>query len=81
MTEEVYRKIVREEVKIMQEIEIKLTMQQVVAVMMAIDNQMDSYRNMMTALQRSGESPERLEIMNSKSQRLTEAYKAIQAAM
>lgn len=65
----------------MQEISIKLTMQQVVAVMMAIDNQMDNYRNMMMALQRNEESQERLELMSSKSQNLAEAYKAIRDSL
>lgn len=65
----------------MQEITIKLTMQQILAVMMAIDNQMENHRNIMTALQRNGENQERLEMMSSKNKYLAEAYKAIQDAM
>lgn len=65
----------------MQEKAINLTTQQKVSVMMAISNQMNSNRNIRLSLATSGESKERLEILDSEIQSLAEAYKAIQETL
>lgn len=64
----------------MQEMTIKLTIQQAVPVMMAITNQMNNSRNMRLSLAAGG-SKERQDILDSEIQSLAEAYKAIQEAL
>lgn len=65
----------------MQEITIKLTTQQAVPVMMAISNQMNNDRNIRMSFSASGESKERLDILDREIQSLAEAYRAIQEAL
>ena len=65
----------------MKEIAIKLTVQQAVPVMMAITNQMNNSRNMKMSFSGSGESEERVEILDGEIQSLTKVYKSIQEAL
>ena len=65
----------------MKEITIKLTVQQAVPVVMAINNQINNSRHMKMALSGSGESKERVEILDGEIQSLAEAYKVMQEAL
>ncbi|MBD5151186.1 MAG: hypothetical protein HDT16_01525 [Oscillibacter sp.] len=65
----------------MKEITIKLTVQQAVPVMMAINNQINNCRHMKMAFSGSGESKERVEILDGEIQSLAEAYKVMQEAL
>lgn len=65
----------------MLEITITLTTQQAVPVTMAISNQMNNNRNIRHSFTASGESKERVDILDSETQSLAEAYKAFQEAL
>lgn len=65
----------------MNEITIKLPTRQAVAVMMAVNERMNTAKNLRAAYANSGESKERLEILDNEAQLLAEAYQNIQGAL
>lgn len=65
----------------MNEITIKLSAQQAVAVMMAVNERMNNARNLKVAYTSSGEDGGRLEILDDEAKLLAEAYRNIQGAL
>ena len=65
----------------MEKITIEMTVQDAVSTMMAINNQMNNSRNMRMAFSGSGESKERVEILDGEIQSLAKVYKSIQEAL